>query len=81
MYYNYLLDYSNNERMRRMIKTTLQTRPCARYGEISDELRPYKFNTVIYKGKTLETPWLCSKCFHLEKQKAWKTQYKNNGGA
>ena len=63
------------------MKITLQNHPCDRCRKISDELHPYKFSIVIYRGKTLETPWLCPKCFLLEKEKIGKKQYKNKGGA
>ena len=45
---------------------------CDRCGKVAAELRPYKSSTVVYRGKTLEMPWLCRKCFRIEKEKAWK---------
>ena len=45
---------------------------CDRCGKLASALRPYKFSTVTYRGKTLEMPWLCSGCFKIEKAKAWK---------
>lgn len=30
--------------------------PCDRCGE-ARETRPYKWSTVVYRGKTLEKPW------------------------
>lgn len=36
------------------------------------ELHPYHLSKVVYRGKEIEFPWLCEKCFMREKEKAWK---------
>ena len=45
--------------------------PCDRCGKVMPKLLPYYQSPVVYKGKRIETPWLCRKCFMVEKRKAW----------
>ena len=49
---------------------TMMQEPCDRCGKVAD-LRPYKWSPVAYRGRTLDKPWLCRKCFLVEKRKAW----------
>ena len=39
-------------------------------------LRPFKLTEyIIYRRKAIKHPWLCLKCFLIEKEKAWKQFY------
>lgn len=50
--------------------------PCDRCGKVSEELRPWKFSEhIIYRGRCIEKPWLCSCCFRAQKKLAWKRGY------
>ena len=51
---------------------TLLDSPCDRCGKQADELFPYIFSAVTYRGKEIQHPWLCRKCIEIEKEKAWK---------
>ncbi len=46
---------------------------CDRCGKLASELAPYKLtDSIVYRGKTIEHPWLCLKCFAAEKKKWWR---------
>ena len=48
--------------------------PCDRCGKQERELRPYKLtSSITFRGKVIEFPWLCWKCFRAEKKKWWAT--------
>ena len=49
--------------------------PCDRCGKLAAELHPYKLaDSITYRGKVVEFPWLCVKCFKAEKVKWWKVR-------
>lgn len=60
---------------------TLRGGPCDRCGKENEELHAYKFSEVGYRGRKIEHPWLCPKCFMIVKEKAWKAwkAWKANG--
>ena len=48
--------------------------PCDRCGRKAD-LHPWKFTqSITYRNKQKEMPWLCAKCFLIEKRKLWKKE-------
>lgn len=61
-----------------MMQTTyvvLLDSECDRCGKLTDELRPYTLtNSITYRRRVIEFPWLCAKCLLVEKKKWWKTQ-------
>lgn len=47
--------------------------PCDRCGKVAAELLPFKLSeTIHYRRRTIEKPWLCKPCFVAEKEKWWK---------
>ncbi len=45
---------------------------CDRCGNHVDEVRPYTLTaTITFRGKVVEKPWMCTKCFVIEKKKWW----------
>ena len=46
---------------------------CDRCGRHADKLAPFKLTEAItYYGRVIEAPWLCLKCFKVEKVKWWE---------
>ena len=56
-----------------MTDVTMLDAPCDRCQKMTPELRPFKFSdSISFRGKVIEYPWLCWKCFLAEKRKLWK---------
>lgn len=45
---------------------------CDRCGKLARVLRPYRFSRVVYRRRHIDKPWLCTKCFWIEKHKSWR---------
>ena len=46
--------------------------PCDRCAKVAGELRPFTLQaTITYRGRVIDLPWLCLKCFVAEKKKWW----------
>lgn len=46
--------------------------PCDRCGKVTHALDPWwKSETITFRSKVIEKPWLCLKCFKAEKKKWW----------
>lgn len=53
----------------------LRDSDCDRCGKRADKLTPFKLaETITFRGKVVEEPWLCLKCFKVEKRKWWVAQ-------
>ncbi len=50
---------------------TLLDHACDRCGERAD-LHDFPWGPVVYRGRTMKTPWLCPKCYQIEKRKLWR---------
>ena len=49
--------------------------PCDRCGKVKPELRPYELtDSITYRGKRRDHPWMCIRCFVVEKKKWWKAR-------
>ena len=47
---------------------------CERCGAAS-EVRPYTLSeSITYRGREIHKPWLCQRCFVVEKKKWWKAR-------
>ena len=48
--------------------------PCDRCGKQSDRLHPFKLSeSITYRKREIAHPWLCVRCFLVEKEKWWKS--------
>ncbi len=46
---------------------------CERCGKFADRLYPFQLaDTITYRRKVIEYPWLCGPCHMKEKEKWWK---------
>ena len=58
-----------------MIQVTMLDSNCDRCDKIQAKLYPFKLaDAITFRGKTIEYPWLCLKCFVVEKKKWWRNK-------
>ncbi len=56
-----------------MEKVIMLNAYCDRCGKMASALYPFHLrDTITYRGREINKPWLCMKCFVKEKEKAWK---------
>jgi len=55
-----------------MTVVSLTDHPCDRCGRRA-ELHPWRFTaSIMYRGKKIDFPWLCGRCFLSAKERFWK---------
>ncbi len=55
-----------------LVSIVMQDADCDRCGKHADELHAFKLsNSITYYKRVIEKPWLCLKCFRIEKNKWW----------
>ena len=58
-----------------MVTIEMLNEPCDRCGKVADVLHPFKLaETITYRNQVIDQPWLCIKCFVIEKKK-WRAQF------
>lgn len=51
---------------------TMFDQPCDRCKRVADRLKPYKLvGDITYYNRVIVDPWLCLRCFKVEKRK-WR---------
>ena len=61
--------------MTTITKVRLIDDDCDRCGKRTPELMAFKLSsTITHRGRVIEYPWLCLKCFVAEKKKWWATK-------
>ena len=57
------------------LRIELLDAPCDFCGRVAPILRPFKLSeTIHFRSKVIQFPWLCRACFVKEKEKWWREQ-------
>lgn len=55
------------------LKITLANHPCDRCGKVAPALHAFKLaESIVYYGRVIDHPWLCRRCFAVEKERLWR---------
>ena len=73
------MELQMNMDVREIHNWTLNT-PCDRCHKVQPVLRSYpQFPAIVHRGKTIERPWLCRKCYRAERTKAMGKKSERGG--